>query len=164
MPTLSTAVAAAAAADNSSATVFIPAAQLAAAAAAAATQEEGVASPDDIAVGRKLKQQFTIPDNRQRITPTTSWPHMAMGKLVYDLDANRTNYGCSAAFISPDEILTAGHCTLDAASGRPYNLRSFTPGKDDALEPMGRWVVVGVREGGGRNSKLTLPLHMGRWV
>jgi V8-like Glu-specific endopeptidase len=136
LPTLSTAVVAP---DNSSSiSSDIPTAQLAAGAAAAASQEEAVRSPDDIAVGRKLQQQFVIPDNRQRITPTSSWPHMAMGKLWFDIDTFRTNYGCSGAFISPDEILTAGHCTLDAASGRPYNMRYFTPGKDDDAEPMGR--------------------------
>jgi V8-like Glu-specific endopeptidase len=77
------------------------------------------------------------PDDRVRVTPTTSFPWRAVGRVQY-----MTPQGgmmCSGAMVSAFHFLTAAHCVHPGQPGAPWFTNFIvTPGRDgSALQPYG---------------------------
>jgi len=77
-------------------------------------------------------------DNRYRITTTTAAPYWTYGRIGFK-KPDQSSWICSGTFISPDDVVTAGHCVIDSASGSSYSGFAFIPGLNGATEPYGRW-------------------------
>ena len=105
----------------------------------AAVEVDGAASnPGD--AGRHLRhsrRQLQMTDNRYRITTTTAAPYWNYGRILFK-KADQSSWICSGTFISPDDVVTAGHCVIDSASGSSYSGFTFIPGLNGATEPYGR--------------------------
>jgi len=77
-------------------------------------------------------------DDRSRIAETSAFPFSAIAYLELE-DASGEVFGsCTATFIGPDALLTAGHCLWDAVEGDwgAEHIR-VVPGKDSGFEPFG---------------------------
>ena len=77
-------------------------------------------------------------DERSQIAETSVFPFSAIAYLELE-DASGEVFGsCTATFIGPDALLTAGHCLWDAVSGDwgAHHIR-VVPGKDSGFEPFG---------------------------
>ncbi|GIM06436.1 hypothetical protein Vretimale_10756 [Volvox reticuliferus] len=63
------------------------------------------------------------------------WPHTAIGRLTF---AVRTSwYLCTGTWVSPYDVLTAGHCVFDVNNKVQSRLFTFQPGKIADTGPMG---------------------------
>ncbi|MGE0599854.1 MAG: serine protease [Dehalococcoidia bacterium] len=77
-------------------------------------------------------------DGRTRVDDTSVFPFSAIAFIELE-DANDEVFGsCTATFIGPDALLTAGHCLWDKAeSGWIAEHIRVIPGKDGDVEPFG---------------------------
>lgn len=81
------------------------------------------------------------PDNRVRVTPTSSFPARATVLIIFS--AGR----CSGWLIGPNTVVTAGHCVHPGGGGSFYPTTSYRiyPGRNGAASPYGsctaRWLA-----------------------
>ena len=96
------------------------------------------AAPAEDLVGKHhhLRKLLQIRDNRFQITNTQAFPYWNIGQLFFQTRTGGSR--CSGTFMSPDDIITAGHCVIDSATGATYNGFQFAPAKNGATEPYGR--------------------------
>ena len=90
-------------------------------------------SPDDDRSAGFL--QVFHPDERERVTPTTSFPASAVAQIEMYQSGSRVGT-CTGAFVGPDAVLTAGHCLYLQDSGWADAI-AVVPGKDGTTEPFG---------------------------
>jgi glutamyl endopeptidase len=76
------------------------------------------------------------PDNRVRITNTTTYPWRAFTK-VYMTFPNRQVFVCSGTLIAAKYVLTAGHCIYNAAAGGWPTRVEVIPGLRGNYKPYG---------------------------
>jgi V8-like Glu-specific endopeptidase len=76
------------------------------------------------------------PDNRVRISPTTSYPWRAMTKLRMTFP-NGSQATCSGAMVSSKYTLTAGHCVHSVSRGGWATSIEVIPGLDGTYKPYG---------------------------
>ncbi|MCK4312169.1 MAG: trypsin-like serine protease, partial [Candidatus Cloacimonetes bacterium] len=74
------------------------------------------------------------PDDRVRITPTTSYPWRTICKLFVTFPDGATG-GCSGAIIDGFHVLTAGHCIYSHNHGGWATSIEFVPGLDEDYMP-----------------------------
>ena len=94
-------------------------------------------------------------DERELILDTTVFPFSAIVFLELEDALGEVFGSCTATFIGPDALLTAGHCLWDAEAGTwgAEHIR-VVPGKDGGFEPFGSeyasdwWVSDGYAETG----------------
>lgn len=77
-------------------------------------------------------------DEREPILDTTVFPFSAIAYLELENAEGEVFGSCTATFIGPDALLTAGHCLWDAEAGDwgAEHIR-VVPGKDADFEPFG---------------------------
>ncbi len=66
-------------------------------------------------------------DDRVRLQPTTTWPW----RTIADMG------GCTATFIGPRHVITAGHCLYDQKNAVFYKTLTITPALDVGTAPYG---------------------------
>lgn len=77
------------------------------------------------------------PDNRIRITPTTSFPARAVVMI-----SRNGNAHCSGWLYGPDIVATAGHCVHSGGTGGTwYSGLAVWPGRDGSSAPYGSCTV-----------------------
>lgn len=79
------------------------------------------------------------PDDRERITPTTSYPWRTISKLYLYKDGDDVGQ-CSGAVIDAFHVLTAGHCVYLWEDGLPLGWADsirVVPAMDGGAEPYG---------------------------
>lgn len=79
-------------------------------------------------------------DNRQRISPATSYPFSAIAHLAIT-KANGQTGTCTGFFIGPHTVATAGHCVYHHGSGGWAASIQVTPGRDGSQAPFGYQTV-----------------------
>ena len=77
-------------------------------------------------------------DERVRVSDTTQFPFSAIAYLELEDEGGEVLGSCTATFIGPDSLLTAGHCLWDfeADDWVEAEIR-VVPGKDGDFEPFG---------------------------
>ncbi|MCX7624366.1 MAG: trypsin-like peptidase domain-containing protein [Thermomicrobium sp.] len=73
------------------------------------------------------------PDERTRVTPTTTYPASAIALLVGQFP-DGTLYTCSGAAIAPALVLTTAHCLYSAEFGGWFSRLRVVPGADRTLD------------------------------
>ena len=76
------------------------------------------------------------PDDRVRISPTTSFPWRAMTKLRMTFPSGR-QFICSGALVAAKYTLTAGHCVFSHTEGGWATSIEVIPGLDGTYKPYG---------------------------
>jgi glutamyl endopeptidase len=76
------------------------------------------------------------PDNRQKITNTTTYPWRTITKLYMTYNNGRT-YVCSGTIIAAKYVLTAGHCVYSRADGGWAKRVEVIPGLRGTYKPYG---------------------------
>lgn len=85
-------------------------------------------TPEDMAIA-----SIFGPDDRVRITPTTTFPARAVVQITHNGAAH-----CTGWLISPDTVVTAGHCVHTGGSGGSwYTDLAVWPGLDGSSAPYG---------------------------
>ena len=80
-------------------------------------------------------QQVFHPDERERVTPTTSFPASAIAQI--EMYRNGSLVGtCTGTFVGPNAVLTAGHCLYMENTGWADAV-AVVPGRDGSTEPYG---------------------------
>ncbi|MEM6313022.1 MAG: trypsin-like serine protease, partial [Planctomycetota bacterium] len=92
--------------------------------------------PSGTAAETGVVRSVESPDDRVRVTDTTSFPFSAVG---------RTDRGCSGAMISPFHFLTAGHCVTSGSSIRDFSQLGVSLGQNGSARPFGTAEPVTVR-------------------
>ncbi len=82
------------------------------------------------------------PDDRQRISPATSYPFSAIAHLVISRPDGQTGT-CTGFFIGPHTVATAGHCVYMRDAGGWARSIQVIPGRDAAQAPFGSQTVSG---------------------
>ena len=95
------------------------------------------APPASVAPRNQREPSVVGTDNRALVGDTTVFPYSAIAAIeVYD-DIGQLTETCTAAFVGPDAVLTAGHCLWDPETGHWASHVRVIPGKDGPLEPFG---------------------------
>jgi V8-like Glu-specific endopeptidase len=81
------------------------------------------------AAERARYQRIFPPDDRVRVTPTTSFPASAIVLLVGET-ADQRLFSCSGTLIGPAVVLTAAHCLYLAETGGWVARLAVVPGAD----------------------------------
>lgn len=96
----------------------------------------------EMATGRKdnsgnfIPYSVIEPDERVAVLDTTAFPARAVVQINFT-DKNK-NFLCSGAMISPDTVLTAGHCVHSGTRwGRSYSDFKLYPGRNVGSKPFG---------------------------
>jgi V8-like Glu-specific endopeptidase len=84
------------------------------------------------------------PDDRIRISPTTSYPWRAMTKLRMTFPSGR-QFICSGALVASKYTLTAGHCVFSHTEGGWARSIEVIPGLDGTYKPYGSAYAVWMR-------------------
>ncbi|MGA7669841.1 MAG: trypsin-like peptidase domain-containing protein [Nitrolancea sp.] len=82
-------------------------------------------------------QKVFPPDERVRISPTTTFPASAVSLVVSGNADLSVVAGCSGTFIGPQVVLTAAHCLYNPDLGGWAAKVAVAPGKDGDYEPYG---------------------------
>ncbi|RVI63899.1 protease [Sinorhizobium meliloti] len=78
------------------------------------------------------------PDTRAAVVDTKSFPARAIVQILFR-DNTGTQRLCSGTMVSPDTILTAGHCVHSGTTtGQPYSNFRIIPGRNKSAAPFGR--------------------------
>ena len=65
------------------------------------------------------------------VLDTARWPARATAKLFrLNDDGTREGSACTASFVGPRHLVTAGHCVIDPATGRPHSGLELAVGYD----------------------------------
>jgi V8-like Glu-specific endopeptidase len=81
-------------------------------------------------------QQIFPPDERQRVTPTSSLPASAAAQIeMYNQVGSRTGT-CTGTIVGPNAVLTAAHCLYLPQQGWARSI-AVVPGRDGVTEPFG---------------------------
>jgi V8-like Glu-specific endopeptidase len=80
-------------------------------------------------------EQIFYPDERARISPTTEFPSSAIAHIEMYVGDSRTGT-CTGTFVSPNAVLTAGHCLYTRETGWADRI-AIIPGRDGQVEPFG---------------------------
>lgn len=139
-------------------------------------QFDGTASTEMIAKyssANATLQKVFPPDERLRISPTTSFPASAISLVVSGNADLSVVVGCSGTFIGPQVVLTAAHCLYNSELGGWSAAAVVAPGKDGDYEPFGTslasyaWVPDAWRSSFDNNwdwGLLKLPTSLGNTV
>ncbi|MBI2522407.1 MAG: trypsin-like serine protease [Bdellovibrio sp.] len=66
---------------------------------------------------------------------TSKYPFTAVGYISFEDD--ESSYGCTGALVSPNVVLTNGHCVFDQATNKFYKNFKFSPGHQTSPGPLG---------------------------
>lgn len=83
---------------------------------------------------------FTVigEDNRSPVMDTSAFPARAIVQILFEVPGHAGTNLCSGAMISPDTVLTAGHCVHSGtADGSWYRNFTVYPGRNTVLKPFG---------------------------
>jgi len=83
---------------------------------------------------RAVYQRVFPPDDRVRVTPTTTFPASAVVLTAARLADGLWSL-CSGALVGPDVVLTAAHCVYDHEGGGWANAAVVVPGADGETWP-----------------------------
>ncbi len=90
-------------------------------------------SPD----GRYAHEEVVIgPDQRVRVTNTTSWPWRVQGHIIITFPNNQVYIG-SGTLVNRHHVLTAGHCVYSTADGGWAKSVAFEAARNDGSRPYG---------------------------
>jgi hypothetical protein len=78
------------------------------------------------------------PDNRIQVTNTTDFPNLAIVQIL-----SNGSPSCSGALVSPNVVLTAGHCLKFHGVTQALSSLSVVPGRNGASLPYGSCSVTG---------------------
>ena len=105
-------------------------------------ESDAAYSEYEMATGKKDQNgnfvPFSIiePDERTAVIDTTSFPARAVVQMNFVSDKN--DFLCSGSMISPDTVLTAGHCVHSGTeSGHFYSNFKLYPGRNTGSIPFG---------------------------
>ncbi|TDC19667.1 serine protease [Streptomyces sp. 8K308] len=94
---------------------------------------DGVPEEGDVANPDAGVESVIGTDDRHRIRDTTTFPSRTIVQLTRFMSPH-----CSGFLVSPDTVVTAGHCVADGGSGRYYRGFRAWPGRDgSSLAPYG---------------------------
>ncbi len=95
----------------------------------------GLAAPVALSELADRFEYFRIfpPDERERVTPTTTHPASAIA-LLAGWYPDGTPYTCSGALIAPTVVLTAAHCLYGAEFGGWFDRLMVVPAADRSLD------------------------------
>ncbi|MEK5100564.1 serine protease [Cytobacillus sp. FSL M8-0252] len=113
------------------------------------TDEEKIDIPEEIkdlidkeneSINSPFIEPFSIigADNRTKISNTTSYPNRAIVKInaLFPNDLT-TVYGCTGFMVSPDTVVTAGHCIYSHDDGGWAEIVNVAPGRNGNSYPYG---------------------------
>ncbi|MHB1134399.1 MAG: trypsin-like serine peptidase [Chloroflexota bacterium] len=101
---------------------------------------------DVVPAGDVVPQIVIGPDERWRVTPTTTFPARAIAYLEMTMsNAPGLYFRCTGTFVGPDVVITAAHCLYSAEYGTATSV-AVAPGLDGSYFPYGyqhaaEWVV-----------------------
>ena len=84
--------------------------------------------------GNFVPKSVIEPDTREIVVDTTAFPASATVSISFISPVDGLNYGCSGAMVSPDTVLTAGHCVFDGGWSRSVIV---LPGRNGVNQPFG---------------------------
>lgn len=86
-----------------------------------------VGAPSLPARGSRFSTLFRARD----VVDVTAWPARAVAKLYrLEADGKRGRTACTAQFVGPRHLITAGHCIVDRSKGVPHTGFELTVGHD----------------------------------
>lgn len=81
-------------------------------------------------------------DDRSAVVPTTGFPARAIVQILFQTEFGAEHL-CSGAMISPDTVLTAGHCVHSGTPlGRTYRNFRVIPGRNVGAAPFGQCAAI----------------------
>jgi glutamyl endopeptidase len=89
---------------------------------------------------RERGESIIGPDSRRQVTNTTKFPNRAIASMVMRFDG--IEYACTAWFIGPHTLATAGHCVYDPALQEFATDVVIYPARDGNTMPFGSAVGV----------------------
>ena len=101
----------------------------------AASPWGGGSAPSGTVSGEANAETLISPDRRTLISPTTGYPNRAVALITIN-GATQTHH-CTAWFVGPDTVATAGHCVERGASGSWYTGVRVYPGRNGSTSPYG---------------------------
>ena len=92
--------------------------------------------------GAILPKSVVGSDRRVRLYGNESYPYRAIGMITYNADG--TGQGCTGFLVSPNTVITAGHCVHSGGPAGAWKDRAnmrFYPGRNGASSPFGSCTV-----------------------